>query len=103
MLVPDSLTNIVTKAKAALDVQPQFALSPVHRQRIYAALMLLDKPNPMGWLGITTARYVLPIWQYWRPSDLLASESIQTAEELLQGAIATSFAENLSGRGWERL
>jgi hypothetical protein len=97
------LADSVETAMASLTAHSDHALAPHFRHEIYQTFSLLGRPNAVGWLGVITARYVLPIWQSERPEDSLVSQAIDAASLLLQGHTNAIAADELAGEVWDRL
>ena len=103
MTIPDYLIDSVKAASASVTSRSDHALSPHFRHAIYQTLVRLGRPNALGWLGISTARYVLPIWRSVRPEDSLAERSIETANLWLRGSGDGRAANEFAGQAWESL
>ncbi len=71
MPIPDLLQQMLVDSLAAMNSDPSYHLSPISRLSLYHFLNPKDPSVPRfarGWLGILTARRVLPIWHAYCPS-----------------------------------
>lgn len=81
MLIPIKTKNLIDLALKEMRSAPQHHLPPVQRFNIYHSFGPVAKPPTLapirGWLAISAARYVLPIWENSIPNWLAEKNGIK--------------------------
>jgi len=84
--IPEKLHRLTVEALTSMRMDPYYRLAPSRRLAIYH---LLDKdltrpeyPRTRGWLGLLTARHVLPIWHDLRPAWIQSAENFPQVNQL---------------------
>jgi hypothetical protein len=116
MPLPGYVRSMIDEALTEISLDSEHHFTLTRRFALYKALGSPDPQpsilNPFrGWLGVLTAKYVLPIWHQalpiWEdiPPDLpddnrLPDQLITTAEGVLSGTISLEVAQKEAGDQW---
>jgi hypothetical protein len=106
MTLPHTLQELVDEAYAAMIRDPNHALPPLYRKDIYR-LISAGQANggrlARARLALLSARYVIPIWERARPTDVGPPGLLRMAEALLTGQDIAEAARSQADAVWEAL
>ncbi len=105
-MTPTTLEHLLRTLLEEVRIHPQHVLWPYQRYLVYEQLGRLEEPagyQRHGWLGLTTAEYVLPIWQQARPQDDHMQRLLQLTNEVIEHKADTKAAEQVAEQVWDML
>ena len=116
MALPTSAQALCDQLLELMRNDPDHHITPLQRHELLQILDVPDVPSPVlnrfrGWLGIMTARYVLPIWQATLPiwseippdlpdNNLLPERLITLAESVVAGTTDLQHAWQEANEQW---
>jgi hypothetical protein len=110
--IPAHLNPLIAEALTAVRKHPKHQFPPLERRKIYEAFgsrenLIVDRA--CGWLGIITAKRVLPIFTAKYPQDKLPERLIRLAERVVRATLDKNswrvqkyldYSYHASGNSW---
>ena len=100
--LPLELRQVLVRASAAVEGDPEHHLPPVYRRAIYAILGHADPASPRAWLALITARRVADLWQA-AGRRLLKGDLLGVVEDILRGRLSPFSGRQAAQAAWRQL
>jgi hypothetical protein len=99
MTIPDSIQSLLDAVLREVEADAEHSMNPMRRREVYALVGAAGGPSALGWLGVTAADRVLPIFLDTYPDDTVPQQMLETAVQVLHGQSDDSRVANLLDLG----